>query len=103
MSACLTIPPSYCSDAPLFRARRQRLTASEIVEQICETATLPLDRSTTLPPEAYTSDSYFEWEVDNVLRKDWLAVAHVSQLPNPGDFIKLEMFGEPLLVVRGKD
>jgi len=30
-------------------------------------------------------------------------VAHVSQVPNPGDFLNLDLLGEPLIVVHGKD
>src|SRR4051812_19623071 len=90
-------------ERPLFRGRRQTMPVEEILRDIRETAALPLERSRTLPPETYTSDAFFAWEEENILRHDWLCVAHVSQVPAAGDFITLDLPGEPLVVVRGKD
>jgi phenylpropionate dioxygenase-like ring-hydroxylating dioxygenase large terminal subunit len=67
------------------------------------TADRPLDAATTLPAAAYTSDAFYRWETDHVLRAEWLCVAHTSQLPEIGDFITLDLLGEPLIVVRDKD
>jgi phenylpropionate dioxygenase-like ring-hydroxylating dioxygenase large terminal subunit len=83
-------------------ARRPRNLA-EIHERICAAAALPLSRATTIPAAAYTSDEQFAWEVAHLLRGGWQAVAHVSQIPNPGDYLALDLVGEPLVVVRGKD
>ena len=75
----------------------------EILRDIRETAALPLERATTLPAETYTSDAFFAWETKNILHKDWICLAHLSQLPNAGDFITVDLMGEPLIVVHGKD
>ncbi|HEX8310508.1 MAG TPA: aromatic ring-hydroxylating dioxygenase subunit alpha [Chthoniobacteraceae bacterium] len=95
--------PNVTSNVPLNRAHRQVESVEEILRQIRTAAAFPLERATTLPAETYTSDAFFEWEMKNILHKDWLCLAHVSQLPNPGDFITLDVVGEPLLVVHGKD
>ena len=95
--------PHVTSDIPRFRARRQGLPVEEILRDIRETAALPLERSRTLPAETYTSDAFFEWETRNTLHKDWICLAHLSQLPERGDFITLDVIGEPLIVVHGKD
>jgi phenylpropionate dioxygenase-like ring-hydroxylating dioxygenase large terminal subunit len=71
--------------------------------EIVEVADLPLSRARTLPAQAYTSEAFFEWEVSHLLRSGWQCVAHVSQIPNAGDFLNLDLLGEPLIVVRGKD
>ena len=39
----------------------------------------------------------------SVFKKDWLCVGHVSQVAKIGDYFTLELFGEPLVVVRGPD
>ncbi len=103
MKSLLPGAPTASSDIPLFRARRQSLSVEEILRGIRDTAALPLGRSTTLPPETYTSDAFFAWESEHILRKDWLCLAHLSQLPRAGDFVTLDLLGEPLLVVHGKD
>lgn len=76
------------------------------IETICRdvaaTAALPLARAITLPAGAYTDQGFFALERDAVLKSGWIALAHVSQVKEPGSFIALELFDEPLLVVRDK-
>ncbi|HVU33678.1 MAG TPA: SRPBCC family protein [Opitutaceae bacterium] len=107
MKSAETFPPSF---SPLAYASRTSvrtaqppLSVAEIQRGIAEAAELPLARARTLPAQAYTSEEFFEWEVAHVLRAGWQCVAHVSQLPRPGDFLNLDLLGEPLIVVRGKD
>lgn len=63
-------------------------------------ADLPLAQSRTLPAGAYTSEAFYRWEEKHVLRPEWQCIAHVSQLPEPGDFLTLDLLGDPLVVVR---
>ncbi|HYR57749.1 MAG TPA: aromatic ring-hydroxylating dioxygenase subunit alpha [Chthoniobacteraceae bacterium] len=67
------------------------------------TADRPLEAASTLPAAAYTSDAFYRWEVEHVLRAEWQCVAHVSQLAEAGDFVTLDFLGEPLIIVRDKD
>ena len=85
------------------RTAQRPLSREEIQRGICEAADRPLRLATTLPAQAYTSEEFFEWEVDHLLRAGWQCVAHTSQIPLPGDFLNLDLLGEPLIVVRGKD
>jgi phenylpropionate dioxygenase-like ring-hydroxylating dioxygenase large terminal subunit len=57
----------------------------------------------SLPPECYTSEAWFEFERRAIFDRDWLALGHHSNIPDPGDYFSIEVNGEPLLVVRGKD
>lgn len=75
----------------------------EVMAAIESCAALPLEDAVTTPPEAYTSEEYYQWEVTNIFHREWQCVAHVSQIPKPGDFLNLDLLGEPLIVVRGKD
>ncbi|MFY8216934.1 MAG: aromatic ring-hydroxylating oxygenase subunit alpha [Chthoniobacterales bacterium] len=75
----------------------------DILRDVEEAANLPLARSRTLPAEAYTSPAFLDWEVENVLGAGWVCLAHQSQIPKPGDFLNLDVLGDPLIVVHGKD
>jgi phenylpropionate dioxygenase-like ring-hydroxylating dioxygenase large terminal subunit len=57
----------------------------------------------TLPPAAYSSQAFFDLEVERIFKKDWFCVGHVSQVAETGDYFSLTLFGEPLVVVRGPD
>jgi phenylpropionate dioxygenase-like ring-hydroxylating dioxygenase large terminal subunit len=56
-----------------------------------------------LPGWAYHSPALLELEKDLVFRNHWQIAGHVSDLPNPGDYLTMDVVGERALVVRGKD
>lgn len=80
-----------------------RHTVDEIVRDIISAASLPLEKAATLPREAYINEAYFQHEVATILEPDWLCLGHVSQVSATGHYIALELFGEPLVVLRDKD
>lgn len=96
-------PPLAFASRNSTRTAQAPLPLPQLHAAIAAAADRPLARATTLPAQAYTSEEQFEWEITHVLRAGWQCVAHVSQLPNPGDFVNLDLLGEPLIVVRGKD
>jgi phenylpropionate dioxygenase-like ring-hydroxylating dioxygenase large terminal subunit len=61
------------------------------------------DAPTRQPVAAYADPQRYEREVQTLFRKLPLAVGHVSQLANAGDFITHDHSGVPLLVARGDD
>lgn len=60
------------------------------------------DRS-GLPGWSYHSPALLELEKEHVFRKSWQIAGHVSDLPEPGDYLALDVVGERALIVRGKD
>ena len=56
-----------------------------------------------LPAWSFFSPEMLELEKDVLFRSHWQLVCHVSNLPNPGDFITLDVVGERALVIRGQD
>jgi phenylpropionate dioxygenase-like ring-hydroxylating dioxygenase large terminal subunit len=75
---------------------------AELQRAIGEVADRPLSRAGTLPAPAYTDEDFFAWETAHLLRGGWQCVGHASQIPAPGDFLNLDLLGEPLIVVRDK-
>jgi phenylpropionate dioxygenase-like ring-hydroxylating dioxygenase large terminal subunit len=96
-------PPLAFADRASARSAQPPLALAEIQGAIAAAAELPLARARTLPAAAYTSEEFFDWEIGQLLRREWQCVAHVSQIPRAGDFLNLDLLGEPLIVVRGKD
>lgn len=56
-----------------------------------------------LPGWSYHSTGLLELEKEHVFRTHWQIVGHVSDVPNPGDYLAMDVVGERALVVRGKD
>lgn len=90
-------PPS----APRIQPSINRVET--ISQDILRTAGRPLEQGLTLPAGAYTDPSFYAWEMEHIFRKEWISVAHVSMIPKPGDYMALDLAGEPIVVVRGKD
>jgi len=74
-----------------------------LVEQVLARSNQTVATSETLPPQVYTSQAFYELEVAKIFKQEWLCVGHVSQVAKVGDYFTVDLFGEPLVVVRGKD
>ena len=53
--------------------------------------------------DVYTCPKVFELERRRFFAASWNFVAHVSQIPQAGDYVTLDLAGRPLLVVRQSD
>jgi choline monooxygenase len=62
----------------------------------------PIETATGLPNLAYTSESFFAHERDNVLGKGWAGLWFASDLPRKGYVKPVEFMGLPLLILRNK-
>ena len=73
-----------------------------LLTEIERIASLPLDEAVTMPREVYTSANFHAWEIEHIFKPGWFCLAHISQIPNNGDFLNLDLFSNPLIVVRDK-
>jgi choline monooxygenase len=63
----------------------------------------PLLEATCLPPWCYTSQEFFDREVERIFLKTWNFLGREDEIPEPGDYLVVDMFGESLLALRGED
>ena len=61
------------------------------------------EEARALPFAAYRDESLFDLEMQRLFRGDWVAVCAESALQKPGDYLALDIGGEPLALVRGAD
>ncbi len=57
----------------------------------------------TLPGRAYHSEAAYEIDTERVFRANWVYVARAERLPRPGSWLRAEIAGESILLVRGRD
>lgn len=79
------------------------LAEHPIVEQIVAQSARPLESASTMPAASYYDPSYYSQEMRRVISRDWLGVGRLEQVPSAGDFLTLDIAGEPIVVVRGDD
>lgn len=85
----------------MVEATRQPIDA--VIEQIAAQSKLPLEEAVPLPVQAYWDPEFYEREIEQIFRRDWVCVARVEDVPSPGDYLAVDFGGEPLIVVRGQD
>jgi phenylpropionate dioxygenase-like ring-hydroxylating dioxygenase large terminal subunit len=56
-----------------------------------------------LPAWTYHSDAMLDLERKELFRTHWQIAGHVSDLPDPGDFITLDIANERAIIMRGED
>ena len=49
------------------------------------------------PPEAYTSEAFYRFELEAVWYREWICVGRLEEIPGVGDYFSLRVAGEPLL------
>ncbi|WP_432145633.1 aromatic ring-hydroxylating oxygenase subunit alpha [Streptomyces sp. bgisy084] len=52
--------------------------------------------------DRYTSQEAFDLESQRIFGRSWMCVAHSSDIPNAGSFIRVELGGESVLLVRNR-
>jgi Rieske 2Fe-2S family protein len=58
---------------------------------------------TSLSRDAYVSPEIFDREIERIMGEQWHYVAHVSVIPEAGDYLVEHYAGESIVVVRGRD
>ena len=57
-------------------------------------ARLPLEQAESLPRWCYTTQEFYNEEVNRIFRKKWNFVGREDEIPSPGDFFTVDLFGE---------
>jgi phenylpropionate dioxygenase-like ring-hydroxylating dioxygenase large terminal subunit len=79
------------------------MSLNALLEAIDAYLETPDEACWTLPPEAYVSRELHELEVRRIFERSWLCVGREEYVPNAGDYYTIDVMGEPVIVVRGKD
>ena len=53
-----------------------------------------------LPARCYYDQDIYEFEVEHVLKKNWICVGRRDRAEKPGDYFTSTQFGEPVLIIR---
>ena len=62
----------------------------------------PLLQASTLPAWCYTSQVFYQREVDKIFNHGWHFVGREDELPNPGDFLTYDGIGGPAIIIRNE-
>jgi len=60
-------------------------------------------RSLSLHADAYTDPVWFQADLNGVLARSWQWVCHVEKLRAPGQYLAIDIAGQPIALVRDRD
>ena len=60
-------------------------------------------KSLSLYADAYTKPEWYSADVQGILARSWQWVCHVEKLRAPGDYVAVDIAGQPIAVVRDKE
>jgi Rieske 2Fe-2S family protein len=84
-------------------ATRRDILRSPVSPAEVAATRLPTMQASTLPARVYHDPAVFQFEVDAWFRKEWLYIAREEDLPEVGSYIRREVLGENIIIVRGLD
>lgn len=73
------------------------------IEELRASVAVPFERAHAMPKSVYTSPEFLQQELDHIFAKDWLCAGRAEALPAPGDYLTMEIAGEPVIVLRDRD
>jgi phenylpropionate dioxygenase-like ring-hydroxylating dioxygenase large terminal subunit len=79
------------------------MTIAQPVQDLLQNVAAPFEQARAMPPSVYSSPEFLERELKDIFSKEWFAVGRASSLKNPGDYVTLELAGQPIFVMRNKD
>ena len=62
----------------------------------------PPDQYWSLPPAVFNSRELFALETEHLFRRGWVLIGRVDQVPEPGDYLCVDVLEEPLVVSRDR-
>ena len=72
----------------------------DAVDELRENVSVPFERARAMPPSVYTSEAFMERELSDIFAKDWFCVGRASALADTGDYVTLDLAGQPIIVLR---
>ena len=63
----------------------------------------PFERAHAMPKSVYTSPDFLALEEKHIFSKEWLCAGRAESLPEPGDYLTMEITGEPVIILRDRE
>ena len=73
------------------------------IEELRRNVEVPFERALAMPKSVYTSPQFAAEEQAHIFAKEWLCAGRADALPDAGDYLTMEISGEPIIVLRDRD
>ncbi len=70
------------------------------IDELRASVAVPFAQARAMPKSVYTDPGFTALEEEHIFRHDWLCAGRADALPNPGDYLTMQIAGEPVIVLR---
>ncbi|MEU6999762.1 aromatic ring-hydroxylating dioxygenase subunit alpha [Nonomuraea sp. NPDC046570] len=77
--------------------------SKRLLTELRRLADLPFEQGETMPPQLYLAPEIHDLELERVFHRDWLCVARGDQVAEPGDYLRFDLPGRPMVLTRDED
>ena len=72
------------------------------LEELRRNVGVPFEQALAMPKSVYTSEAFAAQEREHIFAREWLCAGRADALPNPGDYMTMQISGEPIVVLRDR-
>ena len=73
------------------------------MDELAASVAKPFEQAHAMPCSVYTSDDFLQAEMDCVFGQDWFCAGRASSISQPGEYLTLDLAGQPIMVIREKN
>ena len=73
------------------------------LEELRRNVGVPFEQALAMPKSVYTSEAFAAQEREHIFAREWLCAGRADALPNPGDYMTMQISGEPVIVLRDRE
>ncbi len=77
--------------------------AAATIAQLRANVVEPFERARAMPKAVYTSPGFAAAEQTHIFARDWLCAGRADALKDPGDYLTMQIAGEPVIILRDRD
>ncbi len=78
----------------------ESLPGNTAIDELIANSAAPFEESHAMPRSVYRSERFLAHEIDTIFKHDWFCAGRASSLANAGDYLTLELAGQPIMVLR---
>ncbi|MGA0541136.1 aromatic ring-hydroxylating oxygenase subunit alpha [Neotabrizicola sp. VNH66] len=73
------------------------------IQELRANVSVPFERARAMPKSVYTSAEFEQAEQTHIFGKEWLCAGRADALKAPGDYMTMEISGEPVIILRDRE
>lgn len=73
------------------------------LDELRASVSVPFESAHAMPKSVYTSAAFAKLEERHIFARAWLCAGRAEALKNPGDYLTMEISGEPVIILRDRD